>query len=73
MDSGKKVGREENVENNIYVLLSRHQNAGENRDISTANRSVGNEAYKKYFGTTVSNQNLIQEEFERRKVSGNAC
>jgi hypothetical protein len=27
----------------------------------------------KYFGTTVTNQNLIQEEFKRRLNSGNAC
>jgi hypothetical protein len=27
----------------------------------------------KYFGTTVANQNLIQEEIKRRLNSGNAC
>jgi hypothetical protein len=27
----------------------------------------------KYFGTTVTNQNLIQEEIKRRLSSGNAC
>jgi hypothetical protein len=35
------------------VLLSRHENLGENRDISTANRSAGIEADEKYFGTTL--------------------
>jgi hypothetical protein len=27
----------------------------------------------RYLGTTVTNQNLIQEEFKRRLNSGNAC
>jgi hypothetical protein len=27
----------------------------------------------KYLGTTVTNQNLIQEDIERRLNSGNAC
>jgi hypothetical protein len=27
----------------------------------------------KYLGTTVTNQNLIQEEIKRRLYSGNAC
>jgi hypothetical protein len=30
-------------------------------------------AHFRYFGTTVTNQNLIQEEIKRRLHSGNAC
>jgi hypothetical protein len=55
------------------MLLSRHQNAGENRDINKTNRSFENVSQFKYFGTTVTNQNLIQEEIKRRLSSGNAC
>jgi hypothetical protein len=55
------------------MLLSRHQNVGQNRDIKIANRSFENVSQFKYLGTTVTNQNLIQEEIMRRLNSGNAC
>jgi hypothetical protein len=55
------------------MLLSRHQNVGQNRDINIANRSFENLSQFEYFGTTVTNQNLIQEETKRRLNSGNAC
>jgi hypothetical protein len=38
-----------------------------------ANRCFENMAQFKYFGTTVTNQNLIQEEIRRRLKSRNAC
>jgi hypothetical protein len=62
IDANKEVGLEINVEKTKYMLLSRHQNAGQNRDIEIANRSFGNVSQFKYLGTTVTNQNLIQEE-----------
>jgi hypothetical protein len=54
------------------MLLSRHQNEGQNRDIKIANRSFENVSQFKYLGTTVT-QNLIQKEILRRLNSGNAC
>jgi hypothetical protein len=57
----------------IYMLLSRHQNAGQNHDIKRANRCFENVAQFGYLGTTVTNQNPIQEEIERILDSGNAC
>jgi hypothetical protein len=55
------------------MLLSRHQNVGQNQDIKIANRSFENVSKFKYLGTTVTNQNLIREEIKRRLNSGNAC
>jgi hypothetical protein len=52
-------------------LLSHHQNAGKNHDIRIANRFFENVAQLKHFGTTVTDQNLIQEEIKRRLNLGN--
>jgi hypothetical protein len=69
----KEVGLEVNVEKTKYMLVSRDQNAGQNREIKRVNRSFENVSQFKYLGTTVTNQNLIQEEIKRRWNSGNAC
>jgi hypothetical protein len=42
IDASKEVGLEINVEKTKYMLLSQHQNAGQNWDIKTANRSFEN-------------------------------
>jgi hypothetical protein len=72
-EASTEVGLEINVEKTKYMLLSRHQNAGQNQDIEIANRSFENVSQFKHLGTTVTNQNLIQEEIKRRLSSGNAC
>jgi hypothetical protein len=38
-DASKEVGLEINVEKTKYMLLSRHQNVDQNRDIKIANKS----------------------------------
>jgi hypothetical protein len=73
IDASKEVGLEINVEETKYMLLSCHQNIGQNRDIKIASRSFENVPQFKYLGTTVTNQNLIQEKIKRRLNSGNAC
>jgi hypothetical protein len=55
------------------MLVSRDQNAGQNRKIKIGNRSFENVSQFKYLGTTVTNQNLIQEEIKKRLNSDNAC
>jgi hypothetical protein len=55
------------------MLLSRHQNAGQNHDMKTANICIENVAQFRYLGTTMTDQNLIQEEIKMRLNSGNAC
>jgi hypothetical protein len=54
------------------MLLYRRQYAGQNRDIKIAEVEFENVAKFKYLRTTVTNQNLIQEEIKRRLNSGNA-
>jgi hypothetical protein len=61
-----------NAKETKFMLLSRHQNAGQN-DIKTDNRSFENVAQFKHLGTKTTNQNLIQEEIKRRLNSGNTC
>jgi hypothetical protein len=64
IDASRDVGLEINVEKSKYLLLSRNQNAGQNLDIIIANRSFENVSQFRYLGTTVTNENLIQEEIE---------
>jgi hypothetical protein len=71
--ASKEAGLEMNVEKTKYMLLSRQQNVGRNRDIKIANRSFENASQFRYLGMTVTTRNLIQEEIKRRLNSGNAC
>jgi hypothetical protein len=73
IDASKEVGLEINVEKTKYMLLSRDQNAFQIWDKEIANRWFENVSQFKYLGTTVTDQNLIQEELKRRLSSGNAC
>jgi hypothetical protein len=73
IDASKKVGLEINVEKTKYMLLSRHQKVGQIPEVKTENRLFENVPQLKYFGTPVTNKNLIQEEIKRRLNSGNAC
>jgi ribosomal protein S2 len=73
IDATKEVGLELDTEKTKYMLLSRHQNAGQNHDIKIANRCFENVAKFRYLGTTITNQNLIQDKIKRRLNSDNAC
>jgi hypothetical protein len=61
IDGNRDVGLEVNADIK-FMLLSHHQNAGQNQDIKIANRSFENVGQFKYLGT---NQNLIQVEIKR--------
>jgi hypothetical protein len=73
IDASKEVGLEVNVEKTKYMLVSCDQDADQNGDTKIGNRSFENVSQFKYLGTTLTNQNLIQEEIKRRLNSGNAC
>jgi hypothetical protein len=52
----KEVDLEVNIKETKYMLLSRHQNAGQNYHVNTANRSFENVAHFRCLGKTVSNR-----------------
>jgi hypothetical protein len=68
--SSKEVGPVVSAED---MLLSPHQNARPIHNIRIDTKSLENVAQFRYLGTTVTNQNLIQEEIKSRLNSGNAC
>jgi site-specific DNA-adenine methylase len=72
IDASKEVGLEVNTEKTKYMLLSRHQNAGQNHDIKIANRFFEKVIQFRYLETTVTNQNFIREEIKKRSNSDNA-
>jgi hypothetical protein len=55
------------------MLVSLDQNAGQKLDIKIENTSIEDLSQFKYLGTTVTNQNLIEEEIKRRLNSANVC
>jgi hypothetical protein len=64
-DPSNKVCLEVNVKETKHMLLSYHQNAGQNR-------LSENVAQMKHLQMTVTNTNLIQEEIKRTLIMGNA-
>jgi hypothetical protein len=62
-----------NREKTMYMLTSRRQNEGQNRNMKITNRFIQNVAKFTYLGTTVANGNLIQEEIKSRLNSDKAC
>jgi hypothetical protein len=72
IDASKEVTVELNVDKTKYMLLSHHHNARQNHDLKMANRYSESVAQFRYLGTTVTNQNLIQEEITRRLNSDSA-
>jgi hypothetical protein len=71
--ASKEVGLEVNPEKSKYMLMPRSQKVGQKRRIKIANRSFEDVAKFKYLGTTLTDQNCMYEEINRRLNSGNAC
>ena len=53
------------------MVMSRDQNIGRSQSIKTDNSSFERVEEFKYLGTTLTNQNSIQEEIKSRLNSGN--
>ena len=54
------------------MIMSRDQNAQRSHSMKTDNSSIERVEEFKYFGTTLTNQNSIQEEIKSRSKLGNA-
>jgi len=68
----KEIGLEVNAHKTKYMTVSRDQNAGRIHRMKIDNSSVERVEEFKYLGTTLTNQNSIQEEVKSRLKSQNA-
>ena len=55
------------------MVMSREQTAGLSHTMKADNSPIERVEEFKYLGTTLTNQNSIQEEIKSRLKSGNAC
>ena len=60
----KEIGLEVNADKTKYTIMSRDQNAGLSHSMKTDNTSIERVEEFKYLGTTLTNQNYIQEEIK---------
>ena len=56
-----EIGLEESADKTEYIFVSRDQNAGRSHAMKTDNISFEKVEEFKYLGTTLTNQNSIQE------------
>jgi hypothetical protein len=71
--ASKEIGLEVNAEKTKYMIMSGDQNVGQNDNIKLDNKSFERVEQFKYLGTSLTNQNSIQEEIKSRLKSRNAC
>jgi len=64
---------EVNADKTKYLVMSWDQDAGRSHSVKTGNSAFERVEEFKYMGTTLTNQNYIQEEIKSRLKSGNAC
>jgi hypothetical protein len=66
--TSKADGPEVDREKTKYMLMSHHQNAGQNNDIKTSSKSFESVVNLIYVGMTVTNQNLMNEEIKKNRL-----
>ena len=69
----KEIGLEVNAHKTKYMTVFRDQNAGRIHSMKKDNSSIERVEEFKYLGTTLTNQNSIQEEIKSRLKLGDAC
>jgi hypothetical protein len=73
LEASKEVCLKVNTEKTKYMVVSNHQNIGQNHNLLISNKSLENVSNYKYLGTTVTTHNCIHKEIKSRLNSGNAC
>jgi len=73
VSASKEIGLEVNAHKTKYMTVSRDQNAGRIHSMKIDNSSIERVEELKYLGTTLTNQNSIQEKIKSRLKLGNAC
>jgi hypothetical protein len=71
--ASKEIGLEVNADKTKHMIMSRDQNMGRSHSVKIDNSSIGRVEEFKYLGTTLTNQNFIQEEIKSRLKLGKAC
>jgi len=71
--AAREIGLEVSADKIKYMIMSRDQNAGRIHSVRIDNSTFERVGEFKYFGTTLTNQNVIQEEIKSRLRAGNAC
>ena len=69
----KEIGLEVNDHKTKYMIVFRDQNAGRIHSMKMDKSPIERVEEFKYLGTTLTNQNSIQEEIKCRLKLGNAC
>ena len=71
--SSKETGLEVNFDKTKYMVMSRNQNAGRSHSIKIDNSFFERVEEFRHLGTTLKNENSVQEQIKSRLKSGNAC
>jgi hypothetical protein len=68
-----QLGLEVNADKTKYMVMSWDRNAGRSHSVKIDNSPTERVEEFKYLGTTLTDQNSIQEEIKSRLKLGNAC
>ena len=71
--SSKEIELEANADNTTYMVMTPDQSTGQYHNIRTDNKSFEKVEQFKHLGTSLMNQNSIQEDNQSTLLSGKAC